>query len=70
MFAKKLLLIVFLIGVTLSVALSSIIFAESQTNTSEFSNVGDLIEECKQENDCEKIIQALVKAKANFQFYD
>ena len=70
MFAKKLLPIIFLIGITLSVAFSSIIFAESQTDASEFGTVGDLIEECKQENDCEKIIKALVKAQANFEFYD
>ena len=51
-------------------ALLSIVVAKSPTDISEFSTVEDLIEECKLENDCEKIIKALVRAKVNFQFYD
>lgn len=68
MFDKKFFLIIFMMVTTFGVA--SVVSEELRSNTTDLGTAEDLIRECKEENNCEKIILALTKAKRSLKSYD
>ena len=67
MFLKSLFFVLF-IGIVFGV--TSIASEESQSDTAELNTVEDLINDCQKENDCQQIIQAMVKAERTLAPYD